>query len=101
MSRFYFSIRYFKWIFFHSIKNWINQIRENNTKAIIILVGQKCDLIERVISEEKGKELADELGIDFFEVSAKTGYNIKELFDYLIEQSIFSVTAGEADIGEV
>ena len=86
---------------FLAINNWIKLIKEREPKTNIVLVGQKCDLEEeRVISEEKGKELADELGIEFFEVSAKNNYNIKEMFDFLIQQCIF--TSGEAaDIGAV
>ena len=86
---------------FISIKNWIEQIREKETNAIIVLVGQKCDLMNREVSEEKGKELAEELGIEFFEVSAKNDYNIQELFDYLIQQCIISATTGVADIGAI
>ena len=86
---------------FTAIKDRIEIIKNNENKAIIALVAQKCDLQDRVISEEKGKELADELEIEFFEVSAKNGYNIKELFNYLIQQCIFSATVGEADIGAI
>ena len=86
---------------FIAIKNWIEQIREKETNAIIVLVGQKCDLMNREVSEEKGKELAEELGIEFFEVSAKNDYNIQELFDYLIQQCIISATTGLADIGAI
>lgn len=44
----------------------------------IILVGNKCDMKdERVISTERGKELADQLGVHFFETSAKENINIK------------------------
>ena len=81
---------------FIAIKKWIEQIN-----AIIVLVGQKCDLMNREVSEEKGKELAEELGIEFFEVSAKNDYNIQELFDYLIQQCIISATTGLADIGAI
>ena len=86
---------------FIAINNWIKLIKEKAPNTNIVLVGQKCDLEEkRVISEEKGKELADELGTEFFEISAKNDYNIKEMFDFLIQQCIY--TSGEAaDIGAV
>jgi len=45
-----------------------------------VLCANKTDLPNRVISKEKGQELADEHGLDFFETSAKTGENISELF---------------------
>ena len=66
---------------------------------MIALVAQKCDLQDRVISEEKGKELANELGVEFFEVSAKTGDNIEELFNHLVQQCIFATNNGNADLG--
>ena len=46
-----------------------------------ILVGNKCDWEEkRVVSTERGKALADELGIPFLEVSAKSNINIDKAF---------------------
>ena len=84
---------------FIAIKDWIEIIKNSENKAIIALVAQKCDLKERVISEEKGKELANELGVEFFEVSAKTGDNIEELFNHLVQQCIFATNNGNADLG--
>ena len=46
----------------------------------IILLGNKCDLSDaRVISKERGQLLADEYGIKFMEVSAKTSSNVEEV----------------------
>ena len=46
-----------------------------------ILVGNKCDLIEkRQVSKERGKQLADSYGIPFIETSAKSNENIEKLF---------------------
>lgn len=46
-----------------------------------ILVGNKCDWEEkRQVSTEQGQALADELGIPFMEVSAKTNINIEKAF---------------------
>ena len=42
------------------------------------MVGNKCDMEdERVISFERGKQLADSLGLEFFETSAKENINVK------------------------
>ena len=84
---------------FIAIKDWIEIIKNSENKAIIALVAQKCDLQDRVISEEKGKELANELGVEFFEVSAKTCDNIEELFNHLVQQCIFAINNGNADLG--
>lgn len=44
----------------------------------MILVGNKCDMEdERVISFERGKQLAEQLGIEFFETSAKENIHVK------------------------
>ena len=71
---------------FIALNDWITIIKEKAPQANIILVGQKCDLFERVISEEKITELTEEFGIEYFETSAKNDYNINELFDNLIQQ---------------
>ena len=44
----------------------------------MVLVGNKCDMEdERGISYERGRQLADQLGIEFFETSAKDNVNVK------------------------
>jgi len=86
---------------FLAVNDWIKEIKKYEVNPIIVLVGQKCDLENRIISEERGRELANELGVEFFEISAKTGYNVEELFKYLIQQCIFSSNVGLADIGAI
>lgn len=45
------------------------------------MIGNKCDWEEkRVVSQEQGQALADELGIPFLEVSAKSNINIDKAF---------------------
>lgn len=50
--------------------------------AKVVLVGNKADLIdERAVSEKAGEDCAREIGAEFyFEVSAKTGMGVKDLF---------------------
>jgi GTPase SAR1 family protein len=46
-----------------------------------ILIGNKCDWEEkRAVSTERGQALADELGIPFLEVSAKSNINVEKAF---------------------
>lgn len=41
-------------------------------------MGNKCDMEDqRVISFERGRQLADQLGVEFFETSAKENVNVK------------------------
>ena len=64
---------------FDNIPNWINFIKsiENTT---LVLCGNKIDLDKREVKKEEGEELAKKEGISFFEVSAKTDENIKNMF---------------------
>lgn len=46
-----------------------------------ILIGNKCDWEEkRAVSTEQGQALANELGIPFMEVSAKSNINVEKAF---------------------
>lgn len=64
---------------FNSVQDWLTQIKTYSwDNAQIILVGNKCDMEdERVISFERGKQLAEHLKVQFFETSAKENTNVK------------------------
>ena len=68
---------------FSKIQDWIEQVKSNVSQKEIslILIGNKCDIEERVISKEKGKELAKILNIDYYETSALNGTGINEAFE--------------------
>ena len=71
---------------YNEVREWIEKAKTNALKsARIILVGNKIDLTERKITVEEGKKLAEELGVKYFETSAKTDDNVKEAFDFLIK----------------
>ena len=45
-----------------------------------MILSNKCDLSDsRVVSKERGQSLADEHGIKFMEISAKTSINVEEV----------------------
>ena len=68
-------------------KTWIRIIKENSLYEIsTVLVGSKIDNPNRVVTTEEGENLAKELGIPFFECSAKTNYNIDIIFSKLVEK---------------
>lgn len=53
---------------------------------MFVLVGNKSDLTEtRVVTREQGKELAQSVGMEYFETSVKEDINVKEVIDYIIE----------------
>jgi len=59
----------------------MKQIRTHAQENVCrILVGNKSDSTDRVISTEEGQKLADEYGIAFFETSAKAGINVQQIF---------------------
>lgn len=41
-----------------------------------MLVANKCDKADKIIETERGRALAEEHGLTFFETSAKTGHNV-------------------------
>ena len=72
---------------FLNIKKVMNTIREYNAmNKYKVLVGNKCESLKRLITEEEGKKLADEYNMDFFEISAKEDKNIFELIMFIINK---------------
>ena len=71
---------------FIETRAWIEEIiRQAKLDVRTILVGNKCDLsMEREVTEEEGKKLAEEFGMLFFETSAKAGYNVNFAFETLV-----------------
>uniref|UniRef100_A0A3B4B052 Ras-related protein Rab-6B n=1 Tax=Periophthalmus magnuspinnatus TaxID=409849 RepID=A0A3B4B052_9GOBI len=67
---------------FQQTTKWIDDVRtERGSDVIIMLVGNKTDLADkRQITIEEGEQRAKELSVMFIETSAKTGYNVKQLF---------------------
>ena len=67
---------------FENLSDWIEDCKNSSPKTVfMVLVGNKCDLEEnREVTEEEGKEFAERHGMLFFETSAKTGQNVKEVF---------------------
>ena len=64
------------------IRTWFSNVEQHATEGVNkILIGNKCDWEEkRVISTQRGQQLADELGIPFLEVSAKSNINVEKAF---------------------
>ena len=64
---------------FDKIPKWISFIRsiENTT---LVLCGNKTDLEKREVTKEEGEALAQKEGIAFYEMSAKSGEGIKNMF---------------------
>ncbi|KAI8057107.1 ras family-domain-containing protein [Syncephalis plumigaleata] len=67
---------------FVNTDKWIDDVRaERGNDVIIVLVGNKTDLVDkRQVSTEEGEKKAAELNVMFIETSAKAGFNVKPLF---------------------
>ena len=63
---------------FTAVNKWVDDIRQaRGEEALILMAGNKSDLEEeRTVTEQAAQEKADELGIIYFETSAKEGTNI-------------------------
>ncbi|KAM9392901.1 RAB3D, member RAS oncogene family, b [Pholidichthys leucotaenia] len=72
---------------FNAVQDWATQIKTYSwDNAQVILVGNKCDLEDdRLIPTEDGQRLAEELGFQFFEASAKDNINVKQVFERLVD----------------
>ena len=77
---------------FNVVKKTIEEIKSKaDYDTEIIIFQNKCDkdyLEKDFETEEKVKKLANEFGIKHFVVSAKTGYNINEGFNSLVNDMI-------------
>ena len=67
---------------FINVEKWLNEFKSLASNAKIFLVGNKSDLNNsRKISQEEGLKFKDDNKLDmFFEVSAKEGNNIANIF---------------------
>ena len=67
---------------FEHISNWLREVKDHGSKdVVVILVGNKSDLADkRAVTLEEGEELAKKNGLMFLETSAKTNYNVSEVF---------------------
>ena len=74
---------------FDSIRKWHKKVI-NYSNAIIFIVGNKCELHnDRKVLTNDIKKIAKEYNSAFIETSAKSGKNIKELFE-MIQKSLYS-----------
>jgi len=69
-------------------KQQISRVKDSEmSSSTIILVGNKCDLVEkREVPTEEGQELAKSFGCQFAEASAKTRENIEHIFVQVIRE---------------
>mmetsp|Transcript_7218 Transcript_7218/g.13261 ORF Transcript_7218/g.13261 Transcript_7218/m.13261 type:complete len:277 (-) Transcript_7218:1142-1972(-) len=59
-------------------------LRDTRKAPVIVISANKVDKTPRYVSEEEGKALAAELGVKYFEMSAKSNQNVEDMFNYII-----------------
>ena len=70
---------------YEKIRDWMEQILSNTKREDIglVLLGNKCDMEPRAVTEEQGNKMAEELKVSYFETSALTGQGMNEAFNEL------------------
>lgn len=75
---------------FDSVEDWLLEIRQYAENDVMVyIVGTKIDLPNRAVSQAEGKDLAERLGVDYWELSSKTSDNVDGLF--------FKIVANQQD----
>ncbi len=82
---------------FYDVTSWLQDCRDMCYKNILIyLIGNKSDLEDkRQVTEEEGREFAEENNLVFFETSALNGNNIEEIFTQSATELVNKLEAGE------
>lgn len=78
---------------FEKVQNWHNQFsRELGISDYenypFLLLGNKSDCQEKAVQESNAREYAENNNMLFYEVSSKTGDNIKESFEAIIKKAL-------------
>ena len=73
------------------IKSALIGSKKMTNKKVSYVVGNKCDLVMyRQVQDNEARSEANRYNAKYMEVSAKTGFNIDKLFNYVI-QDIFTI----------
>nr|XP_021004104.2 ras-related protein RABB1b-like isoform X3 [Parasteatoda tepidariorum] len=69
---------------FEKLREWREIMRDLAPEAIIFIIGARSDLFHRrEVLFEEGQNFAKSENLEFFECSAKTGENVKEIFEQM------------------
>jgi len=82
---------------FNHVQHWVQEIEHYAAEGVNkLLVGNKSDLqSKKVVPFEEAKDLADSLGINFMETSAKNANNVEQAFQQMAMEIKTRVAAGQ------
>jgi GTPase SAR1 family protein len=66
----------------------------------IVLVGSKVDVEQREVDQAMAQKYASDRGMSYIECSAKTGHNVFQVFDILVQQSLSKLVKNEPERGK-
>lgn len=72
---------------FTNVKYWLQELERyasSQPNRAVMIVANKCDLPNSVVDFDMARDFALSQGFMFYEVSAKTGLNVQEMFEALI-----------------
>jgi len=72
---------------FHHIYEWVDELHKFCGKDIPkFLLGNKVDITaKREVQEDAGSNMAKELNVDYLETSAKSGQNVNQAFNTIVQ----------------
>ncbi|XP_031574265.1 GTP-binding protein ypt2-like [Actinia tenebrosa] len=83
---------------FHNIIFWYSEmVRHCVTDSVkAIVIGNKCHLnCDREVSSVEGKQLAENIGLPFYETSSVKNINVTECFDELVDSILLGLERQE------
>ncbi|KAH3765522.1 Rab21/Rab5 family GTPase [Pelomyxa schiedti] len=67
------------------VTSWLNELKQASTDIYVVVVGNKVDILPRVVTTDEGQQFVNSLPHNpkplYFETSAKTGQGISVLFE--------------------
>ena len=73
---------------FENLEGWLGEISKNaDCKIGIVLVGNKYDCDDKVVSEDEAQKFAQEKNMKLFFTSSMTGQNVQLLLEYIAVNS--------------
>ncbi|CAD8139812.1 unnamed protein product [Paramecium octaurelia] len=84
---------------FHHLINWLNEVKQDSS-AEIMIVGNKIDSWGREVSQDEGQQLAQQTGCLYLETSARTGENVIQAFETLVQRIYMKIKNKEIDLND-